>query len=111
MELFLERREVPSLFECGKEEQGDVGVLSLVCNRGEGGDEYAPALFSSWEEPGYKANCTLLYKLPYMHSYMHGLAPPIFSTQYIRLRYMYTSTVHLVGCLSGFSGFASALLG
>ena len=44
MELFLER-EVPSLFECGKEEQGDVGVLSLVCNRGEGGDEYAPALF------------------------------------------------------------------
>ena len=91
MELFLER-EVLSLFECGKE-------------------EYAPALFSSWEEPGYKANFTRFYKLPYMLSYMHGLASPIFLTQYIRLRYMYTSTVHLVSCLAGFSGFASGLLG
>ena len=41
MELFLEGEE-SFLLECGREEQGDVGALSPVCNRGEGGDEYTP---------------------------------------------------------------------
>lgn len=59
VELFLEGEE-SFLLEHGREEQEAVGALSLVCNRGEGSNEYAPALTSSfhaWEEPGYKANC------------------------------------------------------